>query len=103
MVPPIRALAAVSLAPDPLADVGRTVSELDAVCFVDRQELQGITFDQREFSEFDGDDTTVVERGAKYVQIFSCNPPADVQHQALASRNSVDSARHVSLARPVVQ
>jgi hypothetical protein len=26
-----------------------------------------------------------------------------VQHQALASRNSVDSARHVSLARPVVQ
>ena len=79
------------------------MSELDAVCFVDRQELHDITVDQLEVGELDGDDTAILERGAKYVQVFSCNPPTDVQHQTLVSWKSVDSARHVSLARPVVQ
>src|SRR5580693_8447712 len=80
---PIRALAAVSLSRDPLADVGRTVSELNAVCFVDRQELHRITVDQLEFSKLDGDKTSVLERGATYVQVVPCNPPTDVQYQTL--------------------
>lgn len=101
--PPIRALAAVSLSRDPLADVGRTMSKLDALSFVDREELHGVTVDQLEFSELDGDDTAVIERGAKYVQVLACNPPNDTQHQTLASRKSVDSACHVTLARLVVQ
>jgi len=103
MVSAIPPLAAVALSPDPFADVGRTVSELDAVCFVDRQELHGITVDQLEFSELDGDDTAILDRGAKYVQIFLSNPPADLQHETLVSRNSVDSAGHVSLTRAIVQ
>jgi hypothetical protein len=79
------------------------MSKLDAVCFVNRQELHSISVDQLEFSEFDGDDTSFLERGAKYVQVFPCNPPTDAQHQTVVRRKSVDSARHVSLARPVVQ
>ena len=47
------------------------MSELDATCFVDRQEPHGITVDQLEFREVDGDDAAVLKRGAKYVQIFS--------------------------------
>jgi hypothetical protein len=103
MVPANNALAVVSLSRDPFADVGRTVSEFDAVRFVDRQEFHTVTVDQLEFGKFDGDDTAVVERGAKHIKVIPCNPPTDVQHQTSVSRNSVDSPRHVSLARPVVR
>src|SRR5690348_17060832 len=99
----MRALAAGSLSRDPFADVGRTVSELDAVRLVSRQEFHGVTVDQLEFSKLDCGDIAVVERGAKHVKVFPCNSPTDLQHQTLDGRNSFDSPSHVSLARPVVQ
>jgi hypothetical protein len=52
------------------------------------------SLDQLEFSELDGDDTAVLERGAKYVQIFRCEPTADVKDETLFSRKSIDSPRH---------
>src|SRR5262245_5255698 len=94
-------LVAVSLSRDPFADIGRAVSEFDAVRFDDRQELHSLSVDQLEFGQLDGDDTAVLERGAKYIQFFPCNPSTDVQHRTLGGRKSVDSERHFNLPWPV--
>ena len=53
------ALAALSLSRNPLADVGRTVPEFDAIRFGQRQERHGITVDQLDLREFEGDDIAV--------------------------------------------
>jgi hypothetical protein len=88
------ALAAASLSRDPFADVGRTVSECDAIRFAEGQEFHRITVNQLDFREFDGDDTDFLERGPKDFQVFPCNPPTDAESNTLLNPKSVDSARH---------
>jgi hypothetical protein len=63
------------------------------------QKLHGVTADQLNLSEFEGDDSASIERSANDVQIFLCEPTADVKHQTLFIRKSIDSARH-QLASP---
>jgi hypothetical protein len=53
----LAALAAASLARHPFADVGRTVSEFDAIPLGACQEFHGITVDQFDLCEVDGDNT----------------------------------------------
>jgi hypothetical protein len=94
-------LATLSLVRDPLADVGRTAPEFDALGFALNQKLHSVTADQLYFSEFDGDDSACIERDANDLQIFRREPTADVKDQAPFSRKSVYSARHWPVS-PVV-
>jgi hypothetical protein len=79
--PPIlAALAAASLSRDPSADVGRTVSEFDAIPFGAFQECHGITVDQFDLCEVESDDAAFLERDAKDIQVFPCNPTANAKN-----------------------
>ena len=40
----------------------------------------------------------VLERGAKDLQVFPCNPPTDAESDTLFNRKAVDSARHGRVA-----
>ena len=92
------ALAAVALSRHPFADVGRTVSELDAIPFGACQECHGIAVDQFDLCEVDSDDPAFLQRSAKDIQVFPRNPAADVKNDALFERKPVDSARHGCVA-----
>ena len=70
------------------------MSEFDAIPFVEGQEFHGITVDQFDLCELDGDDTAFLQRGAKDIQVFPCNPTTDAKNDTLFNRKSVDSARH---------
>jgi hypothetical protein len=70
------------------------VSEFDATRFVECQELHGITIDELDVRELDGNDTALLERHAKDVQVFPCDPPADAQNDTLINRKPIDSAGH---------
>jgi hypothetical protein len=90
---------------DPFPDVGWTIPEFDAVPFAEGQEFHGITVDQTDLLEIDGDGTAfVLESGTKDVQVLPSNPPTYVQdHGILFSQQSVDSAGHGGLALPLVR
>src|SRR5262245_12104865 len=94
----MKLLSIVSLSLDPLADIGWTRSELDAVGFVECEEFHRITIDELDIRELDRDDLAFIERGANDVQVSRRNPAADAQHDALLERNAVDSARHARAA-----
>ena len=68
--------------------------ELDPARFGDGEEHHGITVDQLDFREVDGDDTALLERGAKDSQVVPGNPATDAQHDTPFDPDSVDSAGH---------
>ena len=83
-----------SLFRDPLPDEGGTVREFDPARFRDSEEHHGITIDQLDFREVDGDDTALLDRGTKDVQVVSCHPATDAQNDTRFDPNAVDSAGH---------
>jgi hypothetical protein len=74
------------------------VSELDATRLVERQELHGITIDELDLRELDGNDTALLERSAKDFQVLPGNPPTDAQNDTLFNRTPIDSASHARVA-----
>ena len=74
------------------------MSELDAIRFGECQEFHGITVDQFDLREVDGDDTAFLQRGAKDIQVFASNPTTDAQNDTLFNRKPVDSAGHGRVA-----
>jgi hypothetical protein len=90
----LAALAAASLPRQPFADIGRTVSEIDAIPLGAGQERHGITVDQFDLREVESDDTAFLQRGAKDIQAFSGDPTTDAKNDTLFNRKSVDSACH---------
>ena len=68
--------------------------EFDPARFSDGEEHHGLTVDQLDLREVDGDDTALLTRGAKDFQVVPCNPAADAQNDTPFEPNSVDSAGH---------
>ena len=52
------------------------------------EEFPGISIDQLDFRELDGDDTDLLERDAKDVEVFPCKPPSDAENKPLFNRKS---------------
>jgi hypothetical protein len=70
------------------------VSEADSLPFSAAQEHHGITVDQFDLREVDGDDTVFLKRCAKDIQAFTGNPTADAKNDTVFIREPVDSAGH---------
>jgi hypothetical protein len=72
--------------------------ERDAIPLGASQESHGITIDQLDVRQVDGDDTAILQRVAQDIQVFPLNPTADAKHDTLFNREPVDSARHGRMA-----
>ncbi len=57
--------------------------EFDAVPFGAFQDFHGITVDQFDLGEIESDDTTVLQRDAKDIQVFSGDPTADAKNDTV--------------------
>ena len=77
------------------------MSEADSLPFSAGQEHHGITADQFDLREVDGDDTVFLKRCAKDIQAFTGNPTADAKNDTLFIRKPVDSAGHDAACSPV--
>jgi hypothetical protein len=74
------------------------VSEVDAIPFGACQERHGVTVGQVDLREVESDDTAFLQRGAKDIQVFPCNPTADAKNNTLFAQHSIDSASHGRVA-----
>src|SRR5215510_12505982 len=85
---------------DPFADVSRTVSEFDAICFTHGEQVHGIAVNQIDLLEIDGEEPALlIDCDAKDVDVASCYPAEDAQDRETAlDQHSVDSARHLGCA-----
>jgi hypothetical protein len=87
-------LVGVSLSRDPLADERRTASEFDSARLTCCEGDHAIAVDQFYLCEVDGDDATLLKRGAKDVEGVSRNPPTETQNDTAFNPYSVDPAGH---------
>jgi hypothetical protein len=70
------------------------VSEADSLPFSAGKEHDGITVDQFNLGEVDGDDTVFLKCCVKNIQAFTGNPTADAKNDTVFIREPVDSAGH---------
>ena len=77
------------------------MSEADSISFTAGQEHHGITVDQFDLREVDGDDMVFLKRCAKDIQASTGDPTADPKNDTVFIREPVDSASHDAACSPV--
>src|SRR5262245_31533099 len=85
---------------DPFADVGRTVSELDAIRFGHGEQVHGIAVNQVDLIKIDGEEPALlIDCDTSDLAVVSCNPAENLEDvERPLSQHAVDSARHVRCA-----